>query len=144
MDGWNIDVGAVSKVLEATGKLAGKLGEEFEAYPKSMQNAGKHAGTIAKGGVAPEGGGGLVMAALAEFAQKNQDDLKFIGVRTSKSLTGAAEATKAYAHGDQEMAATAQRNFSSAPTPEELAGKAKWQTRDQGQGQDQGQGKAEV
>ncbi|MFI9200343.1 DUF6507 family protein [Streptomyces sp. NPDC053048] len=140
---WNIDIAGVSSVLGTVGEVAGKLQGEFTSYSNAMKNAGTHAGTIAKGGKAPEGGGGLVAAALAEFAKKTQDDLKYVAVRTTKSLTGAAEATKAYATGDMEMAANTQKSFSQAPTPEELAGKAKWQQQ-QGQGHGQGQGEAKA
>ncbi|MFF4159451.1 DUF6507 family protein [Streptomyces sp. NPDC001678] len=132
MSNWDIDVSGVNSVLSGTGEVAGKLEGEFKTYSTNMEHAGTHAGTIAAGGKAPEGGGGLVAVALAQFAEKTKSDLQYIAVRTGKSMTGAVEATKAYVHGDEQMAQTAQSNALVAPTPEELKGKQP----------EQGQGKA--
>ncbi len=122
MGKWDIDVSGVNSVLSGTGEVAGKLEGEFTSYSSNMEHAGTHAGTIAKGGKAPEGGGGLVAVALAQFAQKTKPELQFIAARTGKSMKGAVEATKAYVHGDEQMAADAQRHAIQAPTPEELKG----------------------
>ncbi|MEV4433415.1 DUF6507 family protein [Streptomyces sp. NPDC049555] len=140
MGKWDIDVGGVNSVLSATGEVAGKLEGQFTSYSTNMEHAGTHAGTIAAGGKAPEGGGGLVAVALAEFAQKTKGDLQFIAARTGKSMKGAVEATKAYVHGDEQMAQDAQNNAIKAPTPEELKGK-QGQQDDKGQ-QGKGTGKA--
>ncbi|MGW1199567.1 DUF6507 family protein [Streptomyces sp. NPDC002536] len=122
MSKWDINVSGVSSVLKTTGETAGKLKDELDSYQGNMKGAAGHAGTLAPGGEAPkDGGGGLVGAALAEFAQHTQDDLKFIAARTSKSLNGAKDATVAYANGDQEMAERLMHEAEKAVTPQEIA-----------------------
>lgn len=122
MSKWDINVGGVSSVLKTTGETAGKLKDELDSYQGNMKGAAGHAGTLAPGGEAPkDGGGGLIGAALAEFAQHTQDDLKFIAARTSKSLNGAKDATVAYANGDQEMAERLMHEAEKAVTPQEIA-----------------------
>ncbi|MCC2278601.1 DUF6507 family protein [Streptomyces sp. ET3-23] len=124
MSGWDINVSGVSSVLKTTGETAGKLKDELDSYQGNMKGAAGHAGTLAPGGEAPKGGGGLVGAALAEFAQHTQNDLKFIAARTSKSLNGAKDATVAYANGDQEMAERLMHEVEKAVTPQEIAAMA--------------------
>lgn len=60
--------------------------------------------------------------ALQEFQDHTSGDLKFLAVRTGKSITGARSATEEYIKGDLEMTRNKQREYSKAPTPEELKG----------------------
>ncbi|WP_190061288.1 DUF6507 family protein, partial [Streptomyces echinoruber] len=87
--------------------------------------AAESAGTVsadapAQGGSGSGSGGkgqagGLVALALAQYAERASKDLQWIAARAGKSLQGAADATTAYLHGDEEMAARAQRAALAAP-----------------------------
>ncbi|MFC6986077.1 DUF6507 family protein [Streptomyces cirratus] len=63
--------------------------------------------------------------ALLEFQQHTENDVKFLPVRTGKSITGARLATEEYLKGDLAMAKNKQEEYSKAPTPEELKGPKK-------------------
>ncbi|MFD9082918.1 DUF6507 family protein [Streptomyces erythrochromogenes] len=77
-----------------------------------VRNGGQRAGTMVLGGteLPKEGGFGPVAQALLAFQQRTENDLKFLPVRTGKSITGARLATEKY---------------SKAPTEEELKGPEK-------------------
>lgn len=60
--------------------------------------------------------------ALQEFQQHTENDVKFLPVRTAKSITGARLATEEYLKGDLQMAKNKQEEYSKAPTPEEMKG----------------------
>lgn len=122
MDGWDLQPQGIENVLKTTGEIAGNFEGQLKAYSEHLQSAATGAGTIsAEGGGGSgegggeKGGGGLVALALSEFAKHTETDLRFMAARAGKSLTGAVEATKAYLHGDMEMAAEAQRNALAAP-----------------------------
>ncbi|MDB1090322.1 DUF6507 family protein [Streptomyces sp. ACA25] len=114
MSGWDIAAAGVDGVLSRTVEAA----ERFEGWGKDygthLESAASSAGTLFFGdGDRPEAG--LVGAALAEFAERTQDDLMFIAARAGKSLQGAADATTAYLVGDLTMAEEAQREALKAP-----------------------------
>ncbi|MCC2278575.1 DUF6507 family protein [Streptomyces sp. ET3-23] len=125
MPGWDIKPDAVRVVLGNTRDQAEKLGEELQAYATTMESAAKSAGTMIQGEVPKDGAFGPVAGALGEFGHNTQDDLKFLMVRSVKSIGGAAEATRCYENGALEMAHNAQHAAAQAPTPEELKGEDK-------------------
>ncbi len=126
MSKWDIKPDGVRSVLSKTAEVAGKFENEFTAYSEGLVGSATSAGTMILGGAeVPKGGAfGPVAQALQEFQQRTEDDVKFLPVRTGKSIKGAREATAAYLQGDLEMAHNKQEEAAKAPTPEELAGKA--------------------
>ncbi|MFI1968175.1 hypothetical protein BLA24_20720 [Streptomyces cinnamoneus] len=119
---WDIQLDGVRAALGHTGEVAGKFEEEFTSYGEHVSGAATSAGTMALGGAtAPEGGFvGPVGAALKEFADGTENDLRFLPVRAGKSIKGAREAAEAYQQGDLEMAQNKEDAALKAPTPEEL------------------------
>ncbi|WP_059013500.1 DUF6507 family protein [Streptomyces specialis] len=114
MPDWDIDPQGVRDVLTSTAETAGRLEGWGTGYQESLRSAASSAGTLYMGGAErPEAG--LVGAALAEFAEKTQEDLQYIAARASASLNGALQATVEYLNGDMEMAERAQRNALAEP-----------------------------
>ncbi|MCY0963192.1 DUF6507 family protein [Streptomyces sp. H27-H5] len=95
---WDIEPGGVQGVLSKTAEAGAKFEDEFTAYGDGLLGAATWAGTMVLGGTEiPEGGAfGPVAQALQEFQQHTENDLKFLPVRTGKSITGARLATEAY------------------------------------------------
>lgn len=112
-NGWDIDTGGVKGVLIKTGNVADDIEGQAKSYGTNLESAATSAGTLSMGGERPEGG--PVGAALAEFAQKTQDDIKYVAARAGKSIKGTVDATTAYIDGDLGMAADAQREALKAP-----------------------------
>lgn len=127
MSKWDIKPDGVRGVLSKTAEAGGKFEEEFKSYGEGLAGAATWAGTMVLGGTEiPKGGAfGPVAQALQEFQQKTENDLKFLPVRTGKSITGARLATEEYLKGDLEMAKNKQEEYSKAPTPEEMKGPKK-------------------
>ncbi|KAB1140609.1 hypothetical protein F7R91_35625 [Streptomyces luteolifulvus] len=98
----------------------GVLDDIVQAYSGDVEGAATSAGTLAPGGASGghKGQAGLVAAALAEFMEGTADELQFIGVRVSRSVNGAVEATVAYQEGDLEMAAELQRRAAGLVRPD--------------------------
>ncbi|MFF8532848.1 DUF6507 family protein [Streptomyces sp. SAS_267] len=120
MSGWDITPSGVGVVVSHVGDVMGVLDEILQGYSDDLEGAATSAGTLAPGGASGEGKGqgGLVAAALAEFVEGTAGDLQFIGVRMGKSVTGAVEATTAYASGDLEMAAEVQHRAAGLVEPD--------------------------
>ncbi|MFI5726152.1 DUF6507 family protein [Streptomyces cyaneofuscatus] len=127
MSKWDIRPGGVRGVLSRTAEVGGKFEDEFVSYGEGLAGAAKWAGTMVLGGTElPKGGAfGPVAQALKEFQDRTKNDLRFLPVRTAKSITGARLATEAYLAGDLEMAKNKQEQYAKAPTPEELKGSEK-------------------
>ncbi|MEU5808730.1 DUF6507 family protein [Streptomyces sp. NPDC047718] len=127
MSDWDIKPDGVRGVLSKTAEAASKFEEEFTSYGDGLVGAATSAGTMVLGGAeVPKGGAfGPVAQALQEFQQRTENDLKFLPVRAGKSITGARLATEEYVKGDLEMAANKQKEYSKAPTAEELKGPKK-------------------
>ncbi|MEV6779957.1 DUF6507 family protein [Streptomyces syringium] len=127
MSKWDIKPDGVRGVLSKTAEAGGKFEEEFKSYGEHLMGSATTAGTMVLGGTEiPTGGAfGPVAQALQEFQQKTENDLKFLPVRTGKSITGARLATEEYLKGDLEMAKNKQEEYSKAPTPEEMKGPKK-------------------
>ncbi|MYX16623.1 hypothetical protein GTY67_25050 [Streptomyces sp. SID8374] len=127
MSKWDIKPDGVRSVLSRTAKVGGKFEDEFVSYGESLAGAAKWAGTMVLGGTEiPKGGAfGPVAQALKEFQERTKNDLRFLPVRTGKSITGARLATEEYLKGDLEMAKNKQEQYAKAPTPEELKGPKK-------------------
>ncbi|WP_328924698.1 DUF6507 family protein [Streptomyces sp. NBC_00190] len=127
MSTWDIKPDGVREVLSKTAEAGGKFEEEFESYGDGLVGAATSAGTMVLGGTEiPKGGAfGPVAQALQEFQQRTENDLKFLPVRTGKSITGARLATEEYVKGDLQMAKNKQDEYSKAPTPEEMKGPKK-------------------
>nr|WP_202035216.1 DUF6507 family protein [Streptomyces mexicanus] len=112
----------ISQVLKSTGESASHLEKYAKAYGEHLTSAATHAGTISadagsggSGGSGEKAQGGLVALALSQYAEHASKDLQWIAARAGKSLQGVVDATTAYLHGDEEMAAEAQRKTLSAP-----------------------------
>ncbi|MFF1738936.1 MULTISPECIES: DUF6507 family protein [Streptomyces] len=120
MSGWDITPSGVGVVVSHVGDAMGVLDEILQGYSDDLEGAATSAGTLAPGGASGEGKGqgGLVAAALAEFVEGTAGELQFIGVRMGKSVTGAVEATTAYASGDLEMAAEVQHRAAGLVEPD--------------------------
>ncbi|MFF6905574.1 DUF6507 family protein [Streptomyces sp. NPDC012389] len=127
MSKWDIKPDGVRSVLSRTAKAGGKFEDEFVSYGEGLAGAAKWAGTMVLGGAEiPKGGAfGPVAQALKEFQERTKNDLRFLPVRTGKSITGARLATEEYLKGDLEMAKNKQEQYAKAPTPEELKGPKK-------------------
>lgn len=124
---WDIKPDGVRGVLGKTAEAASKFEAEFTAYGDGLVGSATCAGTMVLGGTEiPEGGAfGPVAQALQEFQLHTNDDVKFLPVRTGKSMTGARLATEEYLKGDLDMAKNKQEQYSKAPTPEEMKGPKK-------------------
>jgi len=120
MSGWDITPSGVGVVVSHVGDVMGVLDEILQGYSDDLEGAATSAGTLAPGGASGESKGqaGLVAAALAEFVEGTASELQFIGVRMGKSVTGAVEATTAYASGDLEMAAEVQHRAAGLVEPD--------------------------
>ncbi|MCX5146507.1 DUF6507 family protein [Streptomyces sp. NPDC048550] len=127
MSNWDIKPDGVRGVLSKTVEAGGKFEDEFTAYGDGLVGAATWAGTMVLGGTEiPKGGAfGPVAQALQEFQQHTENDVKFLPVRTAKSITGARLATEEYLKGDLQMAKNKQEEYSKAPTPEEMKGPKK-------------------
>jgi hypothetical protein len=114
---YDIDPDGVKKVLDSTqteaGKLAEILGPLGDTYGPAS-GAGPHgsrAGIVTSVATAC-GNSGAIVPALGEFFEVQQTNLTAMSTRIGACLTGAAAATNAYLHGDEEMVATYQQNAS--------------------------------
>ncbi|MFF5519063.1 DUF6507 family protein [Streptomyces coeruleorubidus] len=120
MPRWDITPNGVGAVVSHVGDVMKVLDDIVQAYSGDLEGAATAAGTLAPGGANGEHQGktGLVAAALAEFIEGTADELQFIGVRVSKSVNGAVEATVAYQEGDLEMAAEVQNRAAGLVMPD--------------------------
>lgn len=97
MGHWDIDPVGVQSVVDKTATKAEGFKTHGEKYGKAMQSGAGACGSQ------------IVALALQDFAEHNKHELSSMVKRTVRSLTGAVNATKAYVHGDLEMAARAQK-----------------------------------
>lgn len=127
MSKWDIKPDGVRGALSKTAEAAGEFEAEFTSYGEGLVGSATCAGTMVLGGTEiPKGGAfGPVAQALQEFQLHTNDDVKFLPVRTGKSMTGARLATEEYLKGDLEMAKNKQEQYAKAPTPEEMKGPKK-------------------
>jgi hypothetical protein len=98
---YGIDPAGVQRVLIHTSTAAGK----FETILEPMSG-------YAESAAAGCGGSGAIVPALSEFFEAQATNPTSMNNRINACLTGAAAATKAYLHGDEEMVATYQQNAS--------------------------------
>ncbi|WP_406450202.1 DUF6507 family protein [Streptomyces sp. NBC_00876] len=119
---WDIKPEGVRGVLSKTAEAAGEFETEFTSYGDGLLGSATCAGTMVLGGTEIPAGGafGPVAQALQEFQLHTNNDLKFLPVRTGKSITGARLATEEYLKGDLDMAKNKQEEYSKAPTAEEM------------------------
>jgi hypothetical protein len=110
---WDIEPNGVRSVEVKTGDAARGLEGQARSYAGHMQSAAVAAGTLSQGGNAPHGG--LVGLALGQFAEATQGRLRYLAERTTRSLQGTVDATKAYLTGDLQMAADAQHTAELPP-----------------------------
>ncbi|WP_328538104.1 DUF6507 family protein [Streptomyces sp. NBC_00344] len=116
MTAWDISVSGVQGVLDRTATAAEGLSDAGKALDKTLPSAATSAGTISGTYCGAGPPSGPVAGALAEFFNAKQRDLLYIAKRTTKSLNGAAEATREYVKGDLTMAADTQRKTIQEPT----------------------------
>jgi hypothetical protein len=110
---WDIEPDGVRSVVVKTGGVAQHLEGQARSYASHMQSAAAAAGTLSQGGNAPHGG--LVGLSLGQFAEATQGGLRYLAERTTRSLQGTVDATKAYLTGDLQMAADAQHTAELPP-----------------------------
>jgi hypothetical protein len=82
-----------------------KAGAAADAYAKDGEQLGIRLESAVKAS-----GSALVGQALVSFATQRMPDLTAVSLATANVLTGAAQASNAYAAGDEQMAAAAQWN----------------------------------
>ncbi|GAB1644200.1 DUF6507 family protein [Krasilnikovia sp. MM14-A1259] len=103
MTKWNLDPAGIRGVVERTGHQAERLEGAAKTYGEALQ------------GAAESSGSNLVASALAGFAEHHKPTLEGMAQRAGRVLNGAVNATKAYMHGDLQMAANAQHAAVSPP-----------------------------
>jgi hypothetical protein len=123
MTAWDIKPQGVQGQLKVVGTHAGDLEKALTALMTDMSGAAQAAGTAVpgtqastpiQGPVAPgqpplsQGAMGPVAAALGEYLEKRQKDLKNMAERIQAAVLGAAAATNAYLEGDLDAAKHAQ------------------------------------
>ncbi|WP_327367521.1 DUF6507 family protein [Streptomyces sp. NBC_01217] len=123
MVAWDIRPQGVQGQLKVTGTHAGDLEKALTALMATMSEAAQAAGTAVPGSQAatpvqgPVAPGraplsrkavGPVAAALGEYLEERQKDLKAMAERIEAAILGAVEATNAYCEGDLEAAKHAQ------------------------------------
>lgn len=123
MTGWDIKPQGVQGQLKVVGGHAGELEKALNALMKDLGEAAQAAGTAVPGtaastplqgpvapGQAPlsRAATGPVAAALGEYAQSRQDQLKSMSERIQAAVMGAATATNEYVEGDLDTAKQAQ------------------------------------
>nr|WP_272875498.1 DUF6507 family protein [Streptomyces caniscabiei] len=116
--GWDIDPVGVRGVLKTSGTHAKNLSDAGSKAQGNLEEAASAAGMITSQYGPYTTTVGVVGAALGEFLQQWSHDLLYIAERTSKSLSGAAEATGHYIEGDLHLAANAQREAAKEPKVE--------------------------
>ncbi|MFJ8313436.1 MULTISPECIES: DUF6507 family protein [unclassified Streptomyces] len=117
MTGWDVSPSGVQGALQKTAVSAGELSTAGTNLSDTLPRTATAAGTVASGYTGPALATGPVAAALGEFMQHWQKDLRYVVERTGRSLTGAVEATNEYVKGDLKMAAQAQHTAAQEPTP---------------------------
>lgn len=115
--GWDISPSGVQGALKKAAVSAEDLSTAGTNLSDTLPRTATAAGTVASGYTGPALATGPVAAALGEFMQHWQKDLRYVVERTGKSLTGAVEATTEYAKGDLTMAAQAQHAAIQEPVP---------------------------
>ncbi|MFI1248350.1 DUF6507 family protein [Streptomyces anulatus] len=123
MTGWDIKPQGVQGQLKVVGGHAGELEKALNALMKDLGEAAQAAGTAVPGtaastplqgpvapGQAPlsRAATGPVAAALGEYAQSRQAQLKSMSERIQAAVMGAATATNEYVEGDLDTAKQAQ------------------------------------
>lgn len=117
VSGWDVSPSGVQGALQKAAVSAEELSTAGTHLSDTLPRTATAAGTVASGYTGPALATGPVAAALGEFMQHWQKDLRYVAERTGKSLTGAAEATSEYVKGDLTMAAQAQHAALAEPTP---------------------------
>lgn len=114
---YDIDPEGVKKVLTSTSADAEKFATIVAPLADVSGPASGHGPNGYTAGIATSiatgcGNSGAIVPALGEFFQVQGTNLTAMSTRINACLTGAAAATNAYLHGDEEMVATYQKNAS--------------------------------
>ncbi|GAA0585213.1 hypothetical protein HPO96_10315 [Kribbella sandramycini] len=105
---WNIDVAAVSDVLQKTATAV----EPFNAHSKSYNDRLNNVTVALKWDIFT-----VVAVAVSEYGAHWQPIIQAAATQVEASLTGATNAVKAYNAGQTEMAANAQRAAGNGVVP---------------------------
>ncbi|MFE9469412.1 DUF6507 family protein [Streptomyces virginiae] len=127
MTSWDIKPQGVQSQLKLTGERAGELENALNKLMSDMAEAAYAAGTAIPGSAAKvpspamqgpvatgqvplshRGSTGPVGAALSQYLEKRQTDLKSVAERIQAAILGAGKATNEYIQGDLEAAKQAQ------------------------------------
>ena len=112
MGSWDIDPAGVSHVLSAVQNRADDLQTALTSTAEDLQAAGFACGQS------------LVAVALSGFAGARAPAVAAATGHLESAVSGAAKATMAYVHGDEQMAANAQAAAAGAPVPGVAGGHA--------------------
>ncbi|MEU4191508.1 DUF6507 family protein [Kribbella sp. NPDC026611] len=113
MVNWKINVDGVQTVLTNTGKAAEPLDGLMKSYGDDLTNLMNGLDyDVFK----------VVGAAIGEYSQHWSPVIEAAAKQINSSLTGAAEAVKAYMNGQEQMAQNAQRAAANNLLPGEHAG----------------------
>ncbi|MFD5880091.1 DUF6507 family protein [Streptomyces yangpuensis] len=146
MTSWDIKPQGVQSQLKLTGERAGDVEHALNRLMSDMAEAAYAAGTAIPGSAAKvpsaamqgpvatgqvplshRGSTGPVGAALSQYLEKRQTDLKSVAERIQAAILGAGKATNEYIQGDLEAAKQAQDAAKSVRLDQlkDLAGGAK-------------------
>ncbi|UUY52264.1 DUF6507 family protein (plasmid) [Streptomyces yangpuensis] len=146
MTSWDIKPQGVQSQLKLTGERAGDVEHALNKLMSDMAEAAYAAGTAIPGSAAKvpsaamqgpvatgqvplshRGSTGPVGAALSQYLEKRQTDLKSVAERIQAAILGAGKATNEYIQGDLEAAKQAQDAAKSVRLDQlkDLAGGAK-------------------
>jgi hypothetical protein len=106
MSAWDIDPAGVQGVLSRTQSVAA----EFEGQLASMTSAMESGATNSSSPI--------VASAVQGFGSAVESEVRFVLSRTNAAISGCAQAVNAYAQGDVDMAANAQRNAAGVSVPD--------------------------
>lgn len=110
MPRWDVEPAGVRGVLGRTEHVA----SGFEGHLRGLESALEGAGR--------QSSSGIVARALGGWAQAESAAMRFCFTRAGEAMSGAANATRAYVAGDEEMAANAASSASAAPVPANMPG----------------------
>jgi hypothetical protein len=102
---WDIDPAGVKRVVIKTADTARPFKPQAETYLARLESALESCGSK------------IVGQAILDFARHSQQAFPEIVGRTTRTLTGAVEATGLYLRGQDEMALQTQRNAIRPPSP---------------------------
>ena len=106
MTAWDIDPAGVQSVLAKTESVASEFPGQLASMTSAMESGATNTSSA------------IVASAVQGFGSAIEADVRVVLSRTSAAINACAAAVNAYAQGDLEMAANAQRNAAGATVPD--------------------------